>query len=82
MLKEQTPVWVWDGFWWPAYVVLPVLDLESDTMLVRFENGVTAPAKGSSVRPRDSKSRHINQRHLFWELGMPGRVAIADGKPR
>jgi hypothetical protein len=64
MLKEQTPVWVWDGYWWPAHVVLPVLDLESDMMLVRFENGVTAPVKASGVRYRDSASKHINQRHL------------------
>lgn len=28
MLKEHAPVWVWDSYWWPAYVVLPVLDVE------------------------------------------------------
>jgi hypothetical protein len=64
MLKEQTPVWVWDGFWWPAYVVLPALDLESDMMLVRFENGVTAPVKVSGVRQRNPESKHINRRHF------------------
>ena len=53
MLKEHAPVWVWDGYWWPAYVVLPALDLENDMMLVRFENGVTAPVKASAVRQRD-----------------------------
>ncbi len=71
MLKEQTPVWVWDGYWWPAYVVLPALDLQSDMMLVRFENGVTAPVKASDVRHRDSASEHINQRHL---ITVPGHV--------
>jgi hypothetical protein len=30
-------------------------------MLVRFENGVTAPVKASDVRHRDSESTHINQ---------------------
>jgi hypothetical protein len=30
MPKEQAPVWVWDAYWWPAYVVLPVLDFASD----------------------------------------------------
>jgi len=53
MLKEHTPVWVWDGYWWAAYVVLPVLDLEGDLMLVRFENGVTAPVKATGVRYRE-----------------------------
>src|SRR5690242_18355953 len=52
MLKEHTPVWVWDGSWWPAHVVLPTVDLENDVMLVRFENGVTAPIKASAVRYR------------------------------
>ncbi len=54
MLKEHTPVWVWDGYWWSAYVVLPELDVGSDMMLVRFENGGTAPVKASDVRYRDS----------------------------
>jgi len=53
MLKEHTPVWVWDGYWWPASVVLPALDLDSDLMLVRFENGVTAPVKAAGVRCRE-----------------------------
>jgi len=53
MLKEHTPVWVWDSYWWPAYVVLPALDLDGDLMLVRFENGVTAPVKTAGVRCRD-----------------------------
>lgn len=53
MLKEHTPVWVWDGYWWPAFVVLPVLDLDGDLMLVRFENGVTAPVKAAGVRYRE-----------------------------
>jgi hypothetical protein len=52
MLKEHAPVWVWDGYWWPAYVVVPALDPENDIMLVRFENGVTAPIKASGVRRR------------------------------
>jgi len=54
MLTEHTPVWVWDGYWWPALVVLPTLDSERDKMLVRFTNGVTAPVKTSAVRFRDS----------------------------
>jgi hypothetical protein len=53
MLKEHAPVWVWDGYWWPAYVVLPALDLDRDLMLVRFENGVTAPVKAAEVRYRE-----------------------------
>ena len=64
MPKEQAPVWVWDAYWWPAYVVLPVLDFASDMILVRFENGVTAPVKASGVRHRDSESKQINQRHF------------------
>ncbi len=61
IFEEQTPVWVWDGYWWPAYVVVPALDLGSDLMLVRFGNGVTAPVKASDVRHCDSESTHINQ---------------------
>ena len=64
MFKERTPVWVWDGYWWPAYMVLTALDLESDMILVRFENGVTAPVKASDVRHRDFASMHITQRYL------------------
>jgi hypothetical protein len=52
MFTEQTSVWVWDSYWWPAYVVLPELGPESDVMLVRFESGVTAPVKASEVRYR------------------------------
>ena len=62
MLKEHTPVWVWDGYWWPAHVVLSKLNVKSDMMLVRFENGVTAPVHASAVRYRDSESKSINQR--------------------
>jgi hypothetical protein len=64
MLEEHTPVWVWDGYWWPAHVVLPTLDVESDMILVQFENGVTAPVKAATVRHRDSKSKNINQRQF------------------
>jgi hypothetical protein len=59
MLKEHTAVWIWDTHWWPAHVVIPALDLESDMMLVRFENGVTAPVKASEVLQRDSQSEHL-----------------------
>jgi hypothetical protein len=58
MLKEHTPVWVWDGYWWPAFVVLPLLDLDDDLMLVRFENGVTAPVKAAGVRYRELARRN------------------------
>jgi hypothetical protein len=61
MLKEHTSVWVWDGYWWAAQVVLPTLDVESDMILVKFENGVTAPVKATAVRYRDSESKYINQ---------------------
>ena len=50
MLRQHTPVWVWDGYWWPAIVVTP--DLETEMILVRFENGVTAPVKASDIRKR------------------------------
>ncbi len=56
MLKKHTPIWVWDGYWWPASVVLSELDVEGDMMLVRFENGVTAPVKASDVRYRDPRT--------------------------
>jgi hypothetical protein len=74
--EEQTPVWVWDGYWWPAYVVVPALDLGSDLMLVRFENGVTAPVKASDVRHRDSESTHINQLAKTCDI-VEGREATA-----
>jgi len=52
MLKKHTPVWVWDSYWWPAYVVVPKLNPTSDVILVQFESGVTAPVKASDVRLR------------------------------
>jgi hypothetical protein len=52
MLKKYTPVWVWDSYWWPASVVVEELDPTSDVIMVRFENGVTAPVKASDIRLR------------------------------
>ena len=73
MLKEQTAVWVWDTHWWPAYVVIPALDLESEMMLVRFENGVTAPVKTSEVLQRDSQSQHLPTTTL-WQYSRSRRA--------
>ena len=66
MLNEHTPIWVWDGYWWPAFVVSPVIDLQGEMMLVRFENGVTATIKASAVRYRDPARPHppSNNRRL------------------
>ena len=61
MLKEHTPVWVWDGYWWPAIVI--ALDPANEMIIVRFENGVTAPMKASDLRGRDvsSQGEHSDQ---------------------
>jgi hypothetical protein len=58
MLKEHTPVWVWDSYWWQAHVIIPELDAEGGLILVRFDNGVTAPVKVSRIRLRDPGSSH------------------------
>ncbi|HJU12363.1 MAG TPA: hypothetical protein VJ728_15880 [Candidatus Binataceae bacterium] len=81
MLNEHTPIWVWDGYWWPAFVVSPVIDLEGDTMLVRFENGVTAPIKASAVRYRDPAHPHPpSNNHRV--VSQPSRSSVRPAETR
>jgi hypothetical protein len=50
-IKCAAPVWVWDGYWWPAVVA----DVEGSGgfLIVRFQNGVTVPAQKVRLQPRD-----------------------------
>jgi hypothetical protein len=49
--RAATPVWVWDGDWWPAIVAKPGRRFES--LIVRLQNGVTVPVKKTRLQPRD-----------------------------
>jgi len=49
--KRAAPVWVWDGYWWPAVVA----DAErgGGFLIVRLENGITVPVEKARLPPRD-----------------------------
>jgi hypothetical protein len=46
-------VWVWDGHWWPAVVTNAIAGRGEGLLLVRFEHGVTVPARPSDLQPRN-----------------------------
>ena len=46
-------VWVWDGSWWPATVTRALVHRGELLLIVRFEHGLTAPARPASLEPRD-----------------------------
>ncbi len=50
-IKRAAPVWVWDGYWWPAVVA----DAErgGGVLIVRLENGITVPVQRARLQPRD-----------------------------
>jgi hypothetical protein len=50
-LEPATPVWVWDGNWWPAIVANA--DRGSEFLIVRLQNGVTVPVKKTRLESRD-----------------------------
>jgi hypothetical protein len=65
IMRTSIPIWVWDGDWRPARIVVV---LERDSLLVRFDNGVTAPVGRAMVQPRDPAAHGADK---------PGAGAIA-----
>jgi hypothetical protein len=52
-IEPATAVWVWDGSWWPAMVTRTLVDCGERLLIVRFEHGLTAPARPANLEPRD-----------------------------
>lgn len=52
-IEPAAAVWVWDGSWWPAVVTCALVDRGERLLIVRFEHGLTAPARSASLEPRD-----------------------------
>jgi hypothetical protein len=52
-IEPATAVWVWDGSWWPAMVTRALVHCGERLLIVRFEHGLTAPARPASLEPRD-----------------------------
>src|SRR5258706_5517490 len=52
-IEPATAVWVWDGSWWPATVTRALVQCGERLLIVRFEHGLTAPARPASLEPRD-----------------------------
>ena len=52
-IEPIAAVWVWDGSWWPAIVTRALVDRGERLLIVRFEHGLTAPARPASLEPRD-----------------------------
>jgi hypothetical protein len=50
-------VWVWDGTWLPAVVTAALADRGERLLLVRFDHGLTAPARPADLAPRDPHLR-------------------------
>jgi hypothetical protein len=50
-INRAAPVWVWDGYWWPAVVA----DAErgGGFLIVRLEKGITVPVERARLQPRD-----------------------------
>jgi hypothetical protein len=60
-IGRETAVWVWDGRWWPAVVSNAIADRDEGFLLVRFEHGVTAPARPTDLQPRDPDLRGVDK---------------------
>lgn len=56
-LEPTAAVWVWEGSWWPAVVTGALVDHGQRLLIVRFEHGLTAPARPANLEPRDPDLR-------------------------
>jgi hypothetical protein len=52
-IEPSTAVWIWDGSWWPAVVTRVLVNCGERLLIVRFEHGLTAPARPGSLESRD-----------------------------
>jgi hypothetical protein len=50
-ITRAAPVWVWDGYLWPAIVANA--EHGGGFLMVRLENGVTVPVQRARLQPRD-----------------------------
>ena len=56
-IRPDDPIWVWDGCWLPAVVADVVLEPDGRLVIVRFENGCSAPASVPNLKLRDPDAR-------------------------
>jgi hypothetical protein len=56
-IERGEPVWVWDGSWLPATVADMVLEPRGECLIVRCENGASAPASFADVEPSKNRAR-------------------------
>ena len=67
-IRPDDPIWVWDGCWLPAVVADVVFERDGRLVIVRFENGCSAPASGPDLKPRDPDARGSDRPRLFARL--------------
>jgi hypothetical protein len=56
-IKPNSPVWVWNGGWWPAVVIDAFPEGEEGFLVLRYEHGISGPALLADVEPRDPALR-------------------------
>jgi len=56
-IRPEDPIWVWDGCWLPAVVADVVFEPNGRLVIVRFENGCSAPASVPDLKLRDPDAR-------------------------
>jgi hypothetical protein len=67
-------VWVWDGSWLPATVADMVLEPGGECLIVRCENGASAPASFADVEAGKNRARDFS--------AIEGRSAERASQPR
>jgi hypothetical protein len=63
-IERAAAVWVWDGSWWPAMVTGALIVCGERLLIVRFEHGLTAPARPANLEPRDPGLRGADKPSL------------------
>src|ERR1700730_17816679 len=79
-VKRDTAVWVWDGSWLPAIVTDAFIDRGERLLIVRFEHGVTAPARGVNLEPREPNLRDADKPRTACDRESGGQSAAAESK--
>jgi hypothetical protein len=79
-IKRETAVWVWDGSWWPAVVIDGFIDRGERLLIVRFEHGVTAPARAADLEPREPNLRGADKPRTAVDRQSDGQSAAAESK--
>ena len=77
-IEPATAVWVWDGSWWPATVTRALVHHGERLLIVRFEHGLTAPARPASLKLRDPDLRGADKPCPSVRVcGLPKTKALA-----